>query len=287
MLLTPFSLHWAWRNATVTFDKEPKRKNTSFITLTGAGSNRKAAYHGYKALFATARAYTEQLMRQGTMWRSQEASVPNFEGHDSISARWAAQAGKHNAWKAALEPYLNLVIATSEDFPRIIDSVTQSEANPLLSTIRCRRHASPRNGFLRRHQGCEVEAGYEGFEIGHWHWNHDFVRRQYWDWSWSWHNLPLKPREPFSPDSSSDALVVFSDGPDMTPAEERAVYETLMRNTFEMVGMSPDEYPACFHYCVEKAISTHVLHATTWSSWGGYKDLSVKMNVVRQNSNKP
>lgn len=64
--------------------------------------------------------------------------------------------------------------------------------------------------------------------------------------------------------------------------EEYAECETLIRKAFYKIGMDVDSYPVCFHACVAKAIDTRMVHATSWSRWGGYKDFNFKLMCVAQ-----
>nr|WOD46185.1 hypothetical protein [Trichoderma atroviride] len=66
----------------------------------------------------------------------------------------------------------------------------------------------------------------------------------------------------------------------LTAEEARAVCEALIKQTFSAVGMDVDSYRACFRSCVEKAISTGMVYATSWAHWGGYKDFNFKMMCV-------
>ncbi|KAL7893022.1 hypothetical protein HDV63DRAFT_413511 [Trichoderma sp. SZMC 28014] len=64
--------------------------------------------------------------------------------------------------------------------------------------------------------------------------------------------------------------------------EEQAECETLIRQAFDRIGMDVDPYLVCFNACVEKAIDTRMIHSTSLSNWGGYKDFSVKLICVAQ-----
>ncbi|KAM0261943.1 hypothetical protein ACHAQJ_001947 [Trichoderma viride] len=67
---------------------------------------------------------------------------------------------------------------------------------------------------------------------------------------------------------------------DIREAEERKACAMLITNVFRIIGMNMEDYADCFNASVEKAMSTQVLQATTWSNWGGYKDLDVQMNII-------
>ncbi|KAM6486205.1 hypothetical protein HDV62DRAFT_403510 [Trichoderma sp. SZMC 28011] len=185
MILTPFCMHWAWRNAKVTFDREPKLKSTSFITSTFAAGRQHIVYHGVNALLLTAWAYTEQLMREGKIKESEEEFVPQIENYEDIRVKWASQELHHSSWEKAFECYLNFTIATSESFQRIMD-VGMSQTANLPETIWWHLDNSPKDAFSEEHPGSAEGAGNMGFEIGTWAWNHDIIRRRYHEWVQLW-----------------------------------------------------------------------------------------------------
>ncbi|KAL7925970.1 hypothetical protein ACQKWADRAFT_329022 [Trichoderma austrokoningii] len=65
-----------------------------------------------------------------------------------------------------------------------------------------------------------------------------------------------------------------------TTEEVRAICEAHIKQTFNVIGVDIDSYFVCFKACVEKAISTGMIYATTWSNWGGSKDFNVNMARV-------
>lgn len=67
---------------------------------------------------------------------------------------------------------------------------------------------------------------------------------------------------------------------ELTAEEIRAECKTLIRQTFDEIGMDVDSYLVCFNACVEKAINTGMVYATSWSRWGGYKNFNFKMACV-------
>jgi hypothetical protein len=211
MILTPFCMHWAWRNATVTFDREPKLKSTSFTTSIKIADRKSTIYLGFRALLLTTWAYNEQLMDAGEMNRSEEASAPDFEEYDAISSEWTVQKSHHKMWKKALERYLNFAIATSEDFTNVIMNVSWPQMRQLLFTIWYGGILSQRNAFSEEHPGLTIEAGYDGLEVGHWTWNHDIIRRRYWEWCQNQHHIFEEGNIDLPSDSSSDAEVNFPD----------------------------------------------------------------------------
>ncbi|KAM0260097.1 hypothetical protein ACHAQJ_003022 [Trichoderma viride] len=122
MMLTPFCMHWAWRNATVTFDREPKLESTSFTSSIKIAGRKSTIYHAFRALILTAWAYRKQLMEARKMNRSEEAFVPDFEEYNAISKEWTVQKSHHKVWKKALKRYLNFAIATAEDLTHVISN---------------------------------------------------------------------------------------------------------------------------------------------------------------------
>lgn len=70
------------------------------------------------------------------------------------------------------------------------------------------------------------------------------------------------------------------DETESTAQDMRAECEALIRQAFDEIGMDVDSYRACFNACVEKAIGTSMVSATSWSRWGGYKNFNFKMTCV-------
>ncbi|KAL7928941.1 hypothetical protein V8C35DRAFT_325567 [Trichoderma chlorosporum] len=175
MILTPFCLHWAWRNAKVTFDREPKLKSTSFIA-PDADDDQRTVYHGVKALLLTAWAYTEQLMQEGLMSGFEEEDVPEFGNQEAIRTEWASRRLHHRSWKRSLECYLNFAIGTMPQTAKLPEKIWRNMSK------------SPRNAFSEVNPGSDAGAGNEGLEVGTWTWNHDIVRRRYQDWAELWND---------------------------------------------------------------------------------------------------
>lgn len=68
--------------------------------------------------------------------------------------------------------------------------------------------------------------------------------------------------------------------PKMTEEEAQAATRKLIEQTFKALGLGPESFPSCFEASIDKGYNTGLIHATTWSSWGGYKDFSFKMVAV-------
>ncbi|RFU77394.1 hypothetical protein TARUN_4811 [Trichoderma arundinaceum] len=231
MIMTPFALHWAWRSARVTFDRDHKKKSTSFTSLVTIAGQIIKTYHGFKALHLTVWAYSEQLMTDGQMERPEENPIPEFEDYESISAEWTAQDSHHETWRKALEYYLNFTIATSEDFIRIIHSVIWHRVDELLFKLRSKRSSPSCNGFSVHNPGSDIEAGYQGSETGHWTWNHDIIRRRYRAWCNNWYY-------------DNDVSVMSSsedDGWDSDPSEIIGVDDGWGSNSDDSVGFEEFE----------------------------------------------
>ncbi|KAM6476888.1 hypothetical protein HDV62DRAFT_238868 [Trichoderma sp. SZMC 28011] len=56
--------------------------------------------------------------------------------------------------------------------------------------------------------------------------------------------------------------------------------EALVANVFRLIETDPADHQACFRKCVDKCVTTRVLHAPNWLQWGGYKDLSIEMHQL-------
>ncbi|UKZ79043.1 hypothetical protein TrVFT333_006794 [Trichoderma virens FT-333] len=189
-------MHWAWRNAKVTFDREPKSKSTSFITSNVVAGQEHIVYHGVNALLLTAWAYTEQLMQDGMVKGSEEEFVPQFENYQNLRVKWVSEETHHSSWKKALECYLNFTIATSESFQRIM-GIGMSQTANLPETIWLRLDNSPRDAFSEEHPGSTTGAGNRGFEVGTWRWNHDIIRRRYQEWAQLWDDSQTDLFDPY------------------------------------------------------------------------------------------
>ncbi|KAL7929049.1 hypothetical protein V8C35DRAFT_331932, partial [Trichoderma chlorosporum] len=231
MILTPFCMHWAWRNAKVTFDREPRSKSTSFITAT---DRQHIVYHGVNALILTAWAYTEQLIQDGPIKES--SGAPQYENHKDMCLKWAAEEIHHISWKKALECYLNFTIATSESFQRIM-GIGMSQTANLPETIWWHLDNSPRDAFSEDHPGSAKGAGNRDFEVGTWRWNHDIIRRRYQEWAQLWDDWQCDLLDPhlshsfyslldlhismaYPPEGDSDFEIVLDDDEDeMIPYE--------------------------------------------------------------------
>ncbi|KAH6603442.1 hypothetical protein Trco_008217 [Trichoderma cornu-damae] len=58
-----------------------------------------------------------------------------------------------------------------------------------------------------------------------------------------------------------------------------AYCEVLVKGVFQMIGVDHTNHLPCYYTCVKKCVQTGVLKATTWSSWGGYRDVSVEVHA--------
>jgi hypothetical protein len=68
--------------------------------------------------------------------------------------------------------------------------------------------------------------------------------------------------------------------PKITEEEAEAATRKLLEQTFKDIRLTSKSFPSCFKASVDKALNTGLIYATTWSSWGGYKDFSFKMVAV-------
>ncbi|UKZ60029.1 uncharacterized protein TrAtP1_001316 [Trichoderma atroviride] len=69
---------------------------------------------------------------------------------------------------------------------------------------------------------------------------------------------------------------------DMTEDTQRVLCEDVISIAFFKVGVDPDDYPACFEACVDKAINTKLLSTTAWTSWSGHRTLKARMKLAQQ-----
>ncbi|RFU76441.1 hypothetical protein TARUN_5797 [Trichoderma arundinaceum] len=234
MILTPFCMHWAWRNAKVTFDREPKSKSTSFITPTVIANQKHIIYHGVNALLLTAWAYTEQLIQDGTIKESEEEFIPQFENHEDIRVKWASEEIHHSSWKKALECYLNFTIATSESFQRIM-GIGMSRIANLPETIWWHLGNSPRDAFSEEHPGSTEGAGNIGFEVGTWRWNHDIIRRRYQEWAQLWDDSQNDVFDPYLFHSFYSLLELHHGMTLQFPREGDSDFESVLDDESEII----------------------------------------------------
>jgi hypothetical protein len=193
-------MHWAWRNAKVTFDKVPKSKSTSFVDGIS-----KPEYHGIKPLLLTAWAYTEQLMQEGTIKKSEEKCVPEFENYKVMLKEWTSQELHHDSWKQTLERYLSSAHISSLKFGHFLQNLTSRHQENVAKIIRGHFDLSLRNGFSNLHLGHRA--------VSTWKWNHESVREYYHLWSHAFdilidivHCSRLPKREASEPDYGTDIL---------------------------------------------------------------------------------
>ncbi|KAH6603966.1 hypothetical protein Trco_007412 [Trichoderma cornu-damae] len=62
--------------------------------------------------------------------------------------------------------------------------------------------------------------------------------------------------------------------------DEMAYCEVLVKGVFQMIGVDHTDHLPCYFTCVKKCVQTGVLKATTWSSWGGYRDVAQKVKQL-------
>lgn len=74
-----------------------------------------------------------------------------------------------------------------------------------------------------------------------------------------------------------DDIVYFNN---KSREEWRALYEVLVEEVFYAIDMDPNEHQDCLQSCVNKALATRALKATSWVTWDGYEELYSKMKMV-------
>ncbi|KAL6787333.1 hypothetical protein J3E68DRAFT_445180 [Trichoderma sp. SZMC 28012] len=62
--------------------------------------------------------------------------------------------------------------------------------------------------------------------------------------------------------------------------QERQLCEVLVKDLFSLIDVDVNDHFACFTACVDKCVATKVVRATLWSTWGGYRDFTVKLKEI-------
>ncbi|KAI0835774.1 hypothetical protein F5Y06DRAFT_299250 [Hypoxylon sp. FL0890] len=175
-LLMPLILNSAWRNAKITFDRDPKRSTFSYLMKShGARSE----FFDHKLLSLTAWAYMDQLIHDGVEKLGDDDLTPYFQQYDVNARAWTVEKSRRRILQAAFHSSLLAMIDCSYFFDLLLERLS---SNPLASTALhplrahiCRtRNLSSANSFSRDHP--EVEAA-------GWPWNLDHIRQVFVIWA--------------------------------------------------------------------------------------------------------
>ncbi|KAK1772037.1 hypothetical protein QBC33DRAFT_592916 [Phialemonium atrogriseum] len=157
-LMTPLICNWAWRNATVVFDREPRRKSTSFVSGYLGNGQKRVHYHGYKELILANWGTCHELIPEERRMESpRQKKHLKFDNYEVYSRDWASYSyADHSTWASAFSHYYDTLDNVYREAHYILGRVSASgRAEELLSFIPPERYR--RNKYLMWGENVEDE----------------------------------------------------------------------------------------------------------------------------------